>query len=649
MKITSPSLLWSALSLCAALTLLGCPAEDQNNAPMADLGSAQDMPDAAPDMPELMPLSPRFEPDGTGFYRMPWPHNARLKEGGKIDLADFPNINQLVLRVFRLALEKIEGFATMPVIYVNFDQAVASAAMPAPATTLEPTSPVQLIDVSAQGCGQRTPILVDMDTEGDTYIVPNTLRVSPVPGFILKPKRDYALVVLKSFGQEVGLKAQPPAAFAPLLEASATGALADTYKPLRDCLAGASLSADQIAVATVFTTQDPTAESRKLRDVVLDPQKVKAPEITEWELISEGGSVMNIWAGWFEAPIFQKGRSPYNTQGFLEFDEQGLPIVQRYERVPVTLALPKTLPQGKLPLLLWSDGTGAKQYSHLEDTIIQNLVRRGYGVISFVPQFHDTRDPRSADDPVAPTFNYLNPDSGRTTFRQQAAEAIYMTRVIREALPKLPDMPELDTERVLYGGHSQGAIVGALVAGLTDRFAAYALNGMGGYVSSTIIYRKDYTDIEKILREAVKVERPLDRLHPIVQLAQLGIEVIDPHNYSPYWKGVDGEFDGAHMFIVNGGQDATTARLGIDAVTIAGDVPPMQEAFWNLDPYDVWDVEPIKSPITGNRMSVGGKPLTFATFMLSGQGHFTIYRVPRAINLFVDFWDKAYKGVPTIE
>lgn len=649
MKITSPHLFWSALSMSAALTLLGCPADDQNNSPNPDLGMAQDMPDAAADMVELTSLNPRFEPDGTGFYRMPWPHNARLKAGGKIDLADFPNVNQLVLRVFRLALEKIEGFATMPVIYINFDQAVDSAAMPEPASTLKATSPVQLIDVSAESCGKRTPVLVDMDTEGDNYIVPNTLRVSPVPGFILKPHRDYALVVLNSFGQEVGLKAQAPEAFKLLLDAGATGELADTYKPLRDCMAGAGLSADQIAMATVFTTQDPTAESRKLRDVVLDPQKVKAPEITEWELISESGNVMNVWAGWFEAPIFQKGRSPYNTQGFLEFDEQGVPIVQRYERVPITLALPKTLPEGKLPLLLWSDGTGASQYSHLDDTVIQNLIRRGYGVVSFVPQFHDTRDPSSADDPVAPTFNYLNPDSGRTTFRQQAAETIYMTRVISESLAKLPDMPELDTERLLYGGHSQGGIVGALVAGLTDRFAAYALNGMGGYVSSTIIYRKDYTDIEKTLREAVKVDRPLDRLHPIVQLAQLGIEVIDPHNYSPYWKGVAGEFDGSHMFITNGGQDATTARLGIDAVTIAGDVPPMKEAFWNLDPYGVWDVEPIDSPIMGNRMSVQGKPLTFATYMVSGQGHFTIYRVPRAINLFVDFWDNAYKGVPSIE
>lgn len=641
---------WLLIALCATFSLAATCDDTQDNPPSNNANnSVPEMGvDAAPDMPMLDPLTPRFEPEGEGFYKLPWPNDIRLKEG-KVDLSEFPNINQLILRVFRGALEKVEGFATMPVIYTSFDISVSTASMPAPKATLAADGAVQLIDVSAQGCGERVPVLVDMDSEGDAYIPANTLRVSPVPGFILKPKRAYAMVILKRFGAEDGLETQRPAAFDAVLKDDAAGALADVYKPLRDCLPNSGLSAEQIALATVFTTQDPVRETTLLRDAVLDPAQVKSPEITEWELVRDGGDLMNVYAGWFEAPIFQAGNTPYHTKGYLEFDEAGKPKVQRYERVPVTLALPKTLPQGKLPILLWSDGTGASQFSHLDDTIIKNLVRRGYGVLSFVPQFHDTRSPATADDPVAPTFNYLNPDSGRTTFRQQAAETIYMTRVITEALPKLPDMPELDGDRILYGGHSQGGIVGALVAGITDKFTAFALNGTGGYVSTTIVYRKDYVDIEKTLRNAVKVDRPLDRLHPIVQLAQLGIEVIDPHNYSPRWRGVEGDFDGSHVFVSNGGQDATTARLGIDAMTIAANMPPLQEAFWNLDPYGVWGVAPVLVPLQGNTKSVGGRDLTIATYLLDGQGHFTIYRVPRATNLFVDFWDSAYKGVPTLK
>ena len=641
------SLTPTALTALMALALTACadPPQGSPSQDVPDLGMDQgDLP------PQVMlePLNPRFDPTSQAWYDTPWPSDHRLREG-KVDLSKFPNANQVVLRIFRRALEQIEGFATMPVIYAGFDRAVAMAAMPQPARTLEPTSPVQLLDVSEAGCGQRVPVLVDMDTEGDVYIEPNVLRVSPVPGFILKPRRTYAMVVLRSFGQEVGLQATQPEALGPLLSQDGQDALSGAFKPLRDCMERAQLRAQDIALATVFTTQDPTIETRKLRDVVLDPARVQAPQVTEWALVADTSPIMNVYAGWIEAPIFQSGSSPYTVGGGLELDAQGLPRVQRYERTPVTLLVPKTLPQGKLPVMLWSDGTGAKQYSHVNDSIIQNLVRRGYGVLSFVPQFHDTRDPRAADDPITPTFNYLNPESGRTTFRQQAAEAIYMARVIREALPGLEGVPELDGQRILYGGHSQGAIVGALVAGVTDTFVAYALNGIGGYVSSTIIYRKDYTDIEKTLRDAVRVGRPLDRLHPIVQLGQLGIEVIDPHNYSPAWKGIDGEFDGSHVLLINGGQDATTARLGMDAVAIAGDVPPLKEAFWELDPYGVWGVDPIDVPASGNRQSVKGKPLTFGAYLLSGEGHFTIYRQPRATNLFVEFWDSAYKGVPTIK
>lgn len=632
--------------LCALVILSGCP---ENNIVVDTDLSSQDM--DMSDQEEMMVLksmTPRYEPDGEGFYRIPWPSDSRLVDG-KISLADFPNARQVVVRVFRRALEKIEGFGTMPVVYTNFDAYPGDAAMPKPNETMEVTSPVQLFDVSAEGCGNRTPLIVDMDTEGDTYIDPNTLRATPLAGFILRPKTPYAFVVLKSFGEQAGYKTERPANFDAAW--SGDGSTADSLKPLKACLEKAQINPDDIAIATVFTTQDPTRETRLLRDVVLDKQKVKAPEVADWELHvgqEDAFGVMDIYKGTVEVPIFQKGTSPYNTGGNLEFDEQGMPIVQRYEKAPFTLVIP-TNRRDPMPVLLWSGGTGATQFSHLDDKFIENIARKGFAVLNFVPQFHDTRDPSNADDPITPTFNYLNPESGRTTFRQQVAESIYMLRVIREALPKVADVPPLDGDRVVYGGHSQGGIVGALIAGVTDDFAAYALNGTGGYTSSTIVYRKDYIDIEKTLRDAVSVKRPLDRLHPVVQMGQLGVEVIDPHNYAPYWKGRKGLFKGNHMFLSNGGMDTTTAKLGIDAITIAGDLPPMNEAYWNVDPYNIWDSTRVDVPISGTRMDVDGNPLTFATFLVDGRGHFVLYRVPRVSLLYVQFWESAYEGVPVLK
>src|SRR5690606_31550715 len=125
------------------------------------------------------------------------------------------------------------------------------------------------------------------------------------------------------------------------------------------------------------------------------------------------------------------------------------------------------------------------------------------------------------------------------------------------------------------------------LAGVTDAFAAYGLNGIGAYLSTTIVYRKDYTDIERTLRNLLNVGREMDRFHPIIQLAQLGVEAVDPHNYAPNWRGIEGEFDGVHVFMTNGDMDETTAPRGIDAITVAGDVDIMQEASWEVEPFGI--------------------------------------------------------------
>ncbi len=642
-----------SLSLLAALLLSwGC---------VTDAEPALDTPDAAPlpadDMPDdtvdglphgPIEVTPRFAPAGEGFYRMPWPSDLRLNAQGGPDLTDFPRANGGLLRTYRAVLEALDGFATMPVIYVGMDGLIPAEAMPTPQQTMEASGAVQLIDVSARGCGERVPLIVTFDAVGDNYIDANTLRASPLPGYVLRPATPYALVVQRSLGATHEVVLQHAPSFPEVLEASPSGDgdVVQAYAPLRDCLAQAALAPEQIAVASVFTTQDPTRQTRLLRDVVADPARVQAPRVTEWELVNRNDRFV-YYKGVVEMPIFQRGESPYNMGGGLVFGEDGLPEVQRYEAAPFTLALPLE-PMGPVPILLWSDGTGASQFSHLSAAIIANTIQLGFGVLNFVPQFHDTRAP-DIDDPTLATFNYFNPESGRTVFRQQAAESLYMLRVLREYLAAHEDLPELRTDRVLYGGHSQGAIIGAMLAGVTDAFAAYGLNGIGAYLSSTIVYRKDYTDIERTLRTLLNVGREMDRFHPIIQLAQLGVEAVDPHNYAPSWRGIEGEFDGVHVFMTNGDMDETTAPRGIDAITVAGDVDIMQEASWDVEPFGVWGRSPVPAPLRANRLSVAGTPLTQGAFLLQGGGHFTIYRNARSRQLMTKFWDSAREGAPTLE
>src|SRR6185503_11837216 len=165
--------------------------------------------------------------------------------------------------------------------------------------------------------------------------------------------------------------------------------------------------------------------------------------------------------------------------------------VQRSESVRLFVAVP-TGGQEPYPLLLWEQGTGADLFDALADDPVLQEIDAGFALAVFEPQFHGSRGDGS--DPTNATFNVSNPEAARTVFRQQAVDTATFVRVLREALPGQADLPALDTDHVLYGGHSQGALVGALVAAVEPTMSAYVLNGVGADLSITIAEREDPVD-----------------------------------------------------------------------------------------------------------------------------------------------------------
>ncbi len=644
-----------ATTTLIALTLFACSGsgdEPDNDDPLADAGAETDAEVDASEVSGTV-ITPRFEPEGEGFYRTPWPSDTRLKEDGRVNLLDFPNSTSLIIRVFRPELELIRGFSIVPVVFVGLDASPGNSSMPNPRETVEPEGSVQLIALD-EACGQRTPLDVDVDAVGDKYIDPNTLRAAPEPGFVLAPERRYALVVLKDFDNDITIAR--PAAFDEAMRGE--GDLADHFAPLRECLESDDLDADQIAIATVFTTQDTTNVMRRMRQVVLED--IEAPQISDWRLTPDEAleefdvtrsDVYTLYDGTIEVPIFQVGQSPYRAPGTggLELDADGVPQIQRQEVAPFSVAIPSGTFEGPRPVMLFEDGTGGDHYQHLGNRIVRDAIEAGFVVVNFVPQFHGGRDTLSYDDIVSQTFNYLNPAAGRTVFRQQAAETIYVSRLIRESLDGLEGIPELDTTNLVYGGHSQGSLVGGIVAGVSDEFSAYGMNGLGAYTATTIVYRKDYVDVEKTLRDAAQVERPLDLKHPVVHLAQLGTDVIDPMAYAPFWAGVEGGNKGAHVFVTNGGRDETSSPIGMTGFTLAAGLDIVEaEAAWNLDPYNLSRSQDVAVPFGSNRTNTEGQPLTHATYIIESQGHFAMFRSPRAAEFMLSFWTSAAEGVPVV-
>lgn len=592
-------------------------------------------------------LHPRFDLDSEDFFATPWPSDARLLPDGSADLAKFPGADQGLMLTFRQAIEgDVFGYSLMPVSYVAFDGSVGQINLPAPSTTLRPGSIAQLIDVSEDGCGTRIPIVVGLDTEGDDYRDANTLAASPVPGFALRAATTYAFVLRREFGLEAGREVVPPETFVAAL--SGEGEWAASYEPLVRCLENDDLELDSIGIATVFTTQDPTAELRAFRDhVVSDAVETPQPfELVLDEALS-APDVATTYRGSYPTPIYQTGVSPYATGGEFGFDEAGQPKVQRFEEVPFAVSIPTT-GEGPFPLLIQMPGTGGS---------ISGTIRRhpgidatfgGFAVATFAPQFHDTRAVPGSD-PIIHGFNYLNPTSGRTVFRQQVLDTAYFVRVLRESLAETEVFADIDLSTLVYGGHSQGSIVGGLIAGVETEFASYVLNGVGSYISVTVVERTDPFDIQALIDEVFGVGRRIDVQHPLTALVQLGTDVVEPYAFMPFYRGWEEHPSGAHMFVINGYEDYTTFPPSINAMTIGAGLAPLAPAGWDPDEYDVWE-EPseVEAPISGNATAFDGSPLTMATFLDRDSGHFTIQRNETARDLAVQFWAESLTGAPVV-
>jgi hypothetical protein len=626
-----------------------------STAPDGDEGDSADDADGADGVLNPNALQITFDPQGQGFWRTPWPTDARLTAAGTPDLSDFPDVQaQPLLGAYRDEIERnVKGFAMMPVVYVPLDRPLEAASLPQLSDTLAATSTLQLMDLSEDGCGERVPLEVQFNVEADRFLSANTVQAAPAIGHVLKANRTYGLLLLRSFGGEQGLTTARPAGFEEAL-ADEAGATAEgrALGPLRRCLPQADVSLDDVAFATVFTTQDPLDEVRRLHAAVVDPQRVEVRPVIDWHRSEAWSRPLDIVT--YEAtvmmPVFQDGQTPYDSAGgALVFDAQGEPVIQRWEEVPMAITWRDPVGDVALPILVFIDGTGWSRWSNLTSTWTRDALSRGYAVASFMPQFHGGRAGFTGDTDVS-TFNFFNPPAGRSNFRQQAAETAYFVRVLREQVAAQvagsPDAPSLDLSHIVYGGHSQGALVGALTAAIDSQFSAYVLNGLSAYLSLTIIGRKDLADYEAIIRSTFRIGRPLDRFYPLIQVVQLGAEVVDTHNYVGAWKGWPAHPRGNSVFVINGRNDTTTVQRAIDHLTMTADIAPIAPPGWDVDSDQTSALASEPLPIEGNRTSTSSDTLTHATLLDAGTGHFTIYQRRAARDLSLAFWDSSAPATP---
>lgn len=647
---------WAMAFAIALLAIGGCdsdpavgPAAD-TAAPDADVVAADatapdaDAVDPSPglgiDYGQTAPgATPRFDAGASDWLATGWPTD-RLVVDGRLDLSAFRGIAAGLFDTYLDLGERVlDGYSLNGAVYFELDDLLDAATLPAASATTSPTSVIQLVNATAGSprFGERLPLLFRFYDGGfDRYYRPRTLAMRPVYGFPLAERETYCAIVTRAVKDADGRYLQAAPGFLEALDDD------PHLAALRAWLPTSPLRVEDLATATCFTTHAPTEELRRIG------AWVEANPPAAVERVDEPG-VFNEFHGVYRAPNFQSGVKPYagDGEGEIHFDAAGDPVVQAEEALRFLLIAPRDrpMPEAGWPVVLYSHGTGGDYESCR--SVVGELNASGHAVLCIDQPLHGPRGPDLDDNGlVLYSFNFINPSSGRSSFRQAAADTLVLSRMLAARAFDLPAEGtragmglRLDPERITFFGHSHGGLSGALALAVDARIRGAVISGAAGVLVETILRRKDPADIAALVRSLLGIaEADLDSFHPAMTLVQTLVDATDPINYAPLWLRPVGDVPPKHIFVTEGTEDDASPSVGTDALGAAGGLPLIGPNAKESAAHTLRGLATVDAPVAGNAAATGGATRTAAMRQWQHGNHFVAFQDAEARAMWNTFF-----------
>ena len=604
----------------------------------------------------------------TSFFDFPYPSDLRLTAAGTPDVAAFPDPGVSILPGLKTGAAARRGFPMVPVAYFKLTkQAVARDPEQLVAGGIG--APLLLLDVDPASPERGTAYPVVAQTNiPDFYTPTHLLSVAGRPGIVLAPNRKYAFVVKHDVGLEGGGDLAAPALLASLARGetpttTAKGAqLHDLYAPLWETLDKVNIPRADVSAATVFTTGDVVADNEKLGDAVLAAYQ---PDLTDLALEADPDNkqpdLCHVRAK-ILLPQFQDGvptaPSPFRTGGLFSFDAAGLPVKQRDESIPVSIAIPRIpMPAGGYPLVIYFHGSGGVSRQLIDggdpgDDPMDKwpagiLAKQGFGAAGAALPISPERVPGAAD------IDYINVNNliaMRDTFRQGIFESrMFLAALARVQIPPAlvagctgPSLPAGETAyHFADNPHSQGQSMGGMYTNLVSasekRIKLAVPTGAGGYWVYFILKTSTVQGAAGYVALLLQTMQQLTFLHPALQLAETALEAIDPmvsaarlayrplrgHTPRPIYEPV-------------GIEDSYFPTQVYDAMDLAYHHPRAGDEVWpTMRQAQVLEgiEQPLTYPVKANLKSVDGVSYTGAVAQYSPDGYdgHAIYRKKDAV------------------
>lgn len=562
---------------------------------------------------------------GKDYFQLPFPIDVRLRKGG-VDLEGFPepptDLDPAYGAVVERWLSALEidtaGFAVNGAIFFRASREIGQVAGGVSIVDITPGSPTY---------GEALPGLRYRNENGSVsrgnYICRNWLAVEPLEGVSLRPDTTYAVLLTDAVRQVGGGAFVQDADFAAMLAGGQPAEVrqADawpTFAPLRDFLGspanqgGLGIQAKSLIAGTVFTTApnlDPLVGARAAaRDTAFVVQELHlceaagdspcsiAPGLSEEERSARRcgppSPDYHEIHGRVRLPIFQEGKTPYAGVGGKITVEGGAPVLRSTFDTCFSLTVPKqaSAPAEGWPALVFAHGTDGSFRTAITSGIAPRLAVAGVATIAIDGVIHGERRGDSDDDGEVAgldvyelVFNVFNPDSARDTIVQGAIDHFSAVRVAEEFSDHAltGETIELDPDRLVFFGHSQGANTGALFLPFEPRIRAAVLSGGGSNLIQALLGKTEpkvqnpvsgeWLAPKELLLLAFqeRPDRPLTSMHPMLVLLNTYVNRSDADNTARLLRRepLDG-LPAKHALVYIGHVDAYTPMRAAGSLAI---------------------------------------------------------------------------------
>lgn len=613
------------------------------------------------------------------YFRLPFPNAVLTDAAGGLALGNFPTpgINTLVgkdpVAAYVDGLAGEVGFSPSSAVQFRFSGAIDVASLRQPGA-------IEWVDITDPAVPQWAGLAYRSDPGRTNYVCPNGLSVRRSDLDPMLPGHTYAVWMTTDVRGASGETIARPDNLVALLADSAPSdpvlaAHYEKYLPFRQYLAGVGVSVDKVLNATVFTVATATDSMAELAVTVaaLNPPTASAwtrcDASTPSPCPQAGGArdcglnaAFDEYHLLVELPIFQRGVPPYEEQGG---DIQTHAPV-RYEQVCAALTVPKGSPSAApMPLVIATHGTGGSFRTHVDNGIATSLTAVDVGgqtvnfaVLGFDQVEHGPRRGDSTEAPDNLFFNFLNPDASRGNALQGAADLLSVVRFAR-TLTDGAGPVEVDPDRIMVFGHSQGSMHATLALPYLENAKAAVLSGNGVSLMHGLLTKTLPVDIAQLVpllisdglyydgaTKSVRGQVPGGTHHPVLSVIQRYIDPGDGVNFARSLTAPDAPHP-VHVFQTFGLDDHFSPPETMHIFAGVAGLAVAQADSSAQPPYNL-GAEWASFPVTGN-LTNGSHSFTAAVRQYapseSSDGHFVAFDVPAAVQDVRRFLGQAALGI----